>query len=473
MRSYVRISISFVCTITEISLCQNKLLETLLLSDAISESEVSRDQGAEQCLAPTRSTLFRKQALDTCSVRQYGTVILTRAISNLVSTCVSLLFVLLLILFFLFFETTRKAPIHGILVPTAGVIRVFANQVGVIKQIRIKEGQVVREGEILFVVSGERSTSDPRTTEALISKLLEERRDSFYTELKQNKMQLAQRHATLQQRALDLQREIERLDKQMLIQTQRIALSEETVVRFTQLKATNYISTAKLQEQEAELLDQRQRLLEIERIKSVTQRDLASAKLEELDLTMQAMRDENSLRRNASILEQDLTENMAKREIAVRARQSGTITTIAANLGQTVGITTPLASILPAGSELEAEMYVPSRAVGFIKPGMIASLRYQAFPYQKFGQHPARVREVATTSISPQELTTSAVIMPASSPFEPVYRIRLKLEQQTVRAYGTVMPLRSGMLVDANVVLERRKLYEWILEPLISISGRI
>ncbi|BDT56839.1 hypothetical protein MasN3_03330 [Massilia varians] len=118
-------------------------------------------------------------------------------------------------------------------------------------------------------------------------------------------------------------------------------------------------------------------------------------------------------------------------------------------------------------------MYVPSRAVGFIKPGMTALLRYQAFPYQKFGQHAARVREVATTSVRPEELPTSAAAMPGASQSEPVYRVRLELDQQTVRAYGTAMPLRSGMLVDASVMLERRKLYEWVLEPVFSISGRL
>jgi len=118
-------------------------------------------------------------------------------------------------------------------------------------------------------------------------------------------------------------------------------------------------------------------------------------------------------------------------------------------------------------------MYVPSHAVGFIKPGMTAMLRYRAFPYQKFGQHPARVREIATTSVRPEELPTSAAAMPGAAQSEPVYRIRLELDQQTVMAYGAAMPLRSGMLVDANVMLERRKLYEWVLEPLFSISGRL
>jgi membrane fusion protein len=224
------------------------------------------------------------------TVRQYGTVILTRPVSHVILTCVFVTLALLLIAFFAFFETTRKAPIQGMLVPTAGVIRVFPNQVGVIKEIRIKEGLHVREGDILFVVSSERGTSSLRSTETLISELLAQRRDSFHTELQQAKAQAGHRRAALQQRAQDLEGEIKRLDNQALMQKQRIALSEQTVARFAQLKVTNYISAAQLQEREAELLDQHQRLLEIERIRSATQRDLASTHGEELAVAVQALR---------------------------------------------------------------------------------------------------------------------------------------------------------------------------------------
>lgn len=426
-----------------------------------------------QSVDVVRKSLFRQQAIEHVTVRQYGSVILTRHASHLVLTCVFVTLALLIIAFFAVFQTTRKVPIQGMLVPTAGVARVFSSQVGVIKEVHVKDGQFVRDGDILFVVSSERSTSDPRSTEALISELLAQRRDSFRTELLQAKTQSRSRRTALQQRALDLESEIKRLDNQALIQKQRVLLSEQNVARFAELMATNYISAAQFQEREAELLDQRQRLLEIERIRSTIRRDLASTQAEEKDVALQALRDENALRRSASTLEQDLTENEARREIPVRARQSGTITAIVATLGQTVSAATSLASILPEGSNLEAEMYVPSRAIGFIKPGMTAMLRYQAFPYQKFGQHPARVREVVTTSVRPEELPSSAASMPGAAQSEPVYRIRLELDHQTVRAYGAAKPLRSGMLVDASVMLERRKLYEWVLEPLFSISGRL
>lgn len=444
------------------------------MRDAITTpEESSKSLPLEQSSSFPANSLFRKQAIEHVTSSQYGKVVLTRPISYTVLTCVFVTLASLLIAFFASFETTRKETIQGMLVPSAGVIRAYPNQVGVVKKIDVREGQFVREGDILFVISSERNTAEPRSTEALISELLVQRRDSIHTELQHARAQSEQRRTALQQRARDLQGEIRQLDNQALIQQQRIALSEQTVVRFTQLKATNYISAAQLQEREAELLDQRQRLLEIERMRSSTHRDLASTEAEARDIAMQALRDENVLRRNASTLEQDLTENEARREIPVRAGQNGTITVIAANLGQTVSTATSLASILPEGNKLEAEMYVPSRAVGFIKPGMTALLRYQAFPYQKFGQHPARVREVATTSVRPEELLTSAAALPGAAQSEPVYRVRLELDQQTVQAYGTAMPLRSGMLVDASVILERRKLYEWVLEPLFSISGRL
>jgi membrane fusion protein len=55
---------------------------------------------------------------------------------------------------------------------------------------------------------------------------------------------------------------------------------------------------------------------------------------------------------------------------------------------------------------------------------------------------------------------------------EPLYRIRLKLKQQSVLAYGKPINLKPGMLLNASIILEHRRLYEWILEPLFSISGR-
>ncbi|MCL6482665.1 MAG: HlyD family efflux transporter periplasmic adaptor subunit, partial [Janthinobacterium lividum] len=200
-------------------------------------------------------------------------------------------------------------------------------------------------------------------------------------------------------------------------------------------------------------------------------RDLATTEADVRDLQVQAQRDTEGLQRNVSAIEQDLTENEARREILVRAAQDGMVTAITTELGQTVAANSVLASVLPQGAQLEAEIYAPSRSVGFIMPGMTVLLRYQAYPYQKFGQYPALVREVASTSLRPEELSMPSAVSGTSG--EPLYRIRLTLQRQSVQAYGETLPLKSGMLVDASVLLERRRLYEWVLEPLFGISGRL
>ena len=44
---------------------------------------------------------------------------------------------------------------------------------------------------------------------------------------------------------------------------------------------------------------------------------------------------------------------------------------------------------------------------------------------------------------------------------------------QAVRAYGRQYPLQSGMELDANIELDRRRLYQWVLDPLYSVRGRL
>jgi membrane fusion protein len=352
------------------------------------------------------------------------------------------------------------------------VIKVVPVQTGTVKEKRVREGQPVSAGDVLFVLTSERSAAagDAQKT---ISTLLEGRRDSYRTELDHLTLQTRQRTDALNKRMADIKSDMQRLDNQIVLQRQRVALSEQAWQRFSDLQASRFISAAQLQDKEADLLDQRQRLGDLWRSRTASQRELDTAEADLRDLKVQAERDAAALHRNVSMVEQDLTDSEARREIFIRSPQSGVVTAITAELGQTVSTGQAVASVLPSSSNLEAEIYAPSRSIGFIKPGMQVLLRYQAYPYQKFGQHSATVTEVASMSLRPEDMALPGVTLPAGAAAEPLYRIRLKLDKQTVKAYGQDMPLRSGMLADASVLLERRHLYEWVLEPLFSVSGRL
>lgn len=126
----------------------------------------------------------------------------------------------------------------------------------------------------------------------------------------------------------------------------------------------------------------------------------------------------------------------------------------------------PVMAILPDNGPLYAELYVPTRARGFLTTGQPVLLRFHAFPYQKFGTHPARIDEISATVMVSDALPVALALN------EPVYRIRASLEAQFIHAYGETVALRPGMLLDAEIVKDRRTLIEWLFEPILSMSKR-
>ena len=138
---------------------------------------------------------------------------------------------------------------------------------------------------------------------------------------------------------------------------------------------------------------------------------------------------------------------------------------------------TPLLSIVPPTSRLEAHLYAPSRSIGFVRTGQRVQLRYQAFPYQRFGHYEGVVAAISRAALSPAELPpqlaglTSVTGVAAGAAAEPIYRITVSLTSQTVTAYGAQTPLQPGMTLEADVALERRRLFEWMLDPLYAVTG--
>ena len=416
--------------------------------------------------------LFRPEAVHHAGHASIGSILLARPLRFSFLVALFTAIVAALLTFIALSTYTRKAQVIGILLPSQGLIRLFPAHGGIVILRHVQEGQSVYAGDPLFVIANERPDTANSSAERNISALLRSRRESFEAEQAQQQRQSAQKIATTRRRASELQADIDRLDGQSVLQARRIALAESTLQRFASLLTDNFVSSAQVQDKQAELLDQQQRAAELQRARAAMQRDLLAAEAEVRDLALQAQRDQQASQRAISALEQDLVENEARREVVVRAPQDGTVSAIAAEAGQSVSATQALASLVPSGSVLEAELYAPSRAAGFVKPGMQVLLRYQAFAYQKFGQARGTVREVASSAMRQDDLPLPGVAG-TSLGAEPLYRVRVKLESQGVSVYGSPQPLRTGALLDASILLERRRLYEWLLDPLYSAIGRV
>jgi membrane fusion protein len=417
--------------------------------------------------------LFRQAALVHVGWPMYGGILLARPVSYFFLTSLFVLIAVAIVAFFVGFSYVRKAQVSGVLLPSQGLIRVIPSQAGVISERRVNDGDTVYADDILFTLTSERTSATQGNAEQVITSLLRVRRESLVRELEQSKQQTSQRMEAAHRRADDLAAEMLRLEGQVDLQRQRTDLASQTFQRYTSLQNARFISTLQMQEKQADLLDQQQRLTELVRAKAGVARDLEQVRADQRDLKLQGLRDVQAIERNIAGIEQELAENEARREFVVKALHEGTVTAINAEPGQAVTANRALAVLLPSDSELIAELYAPSRAAGFVKPGMDVLIRYQAYPYQKFGPAHGVVREVANTSMHPDELILLGATASSNKGSEPVYRIRVKLDRQTVTAYGIEESLRSGALLDASILLEKRRLYEWVLEPLYTITGRL
>ncbi len=153
----------------------------------------------------------------------------------------------------------------------------------------------------------------------------------------------------------------------------------------------------------------------------------------------------------------------------VKAPRAGIVATLLIKPGETVSAGEPLLTVVPRRSRLEAQLLVPSSAIGFVRRSQQVVLRYQAFPYQRFGLYFGRVVQVSRSALSPQEV---AALVGQQSTI-PLYRVMVRLRDQTVRAYGQPVALRPGMTLHADILLDRRRLIEWVLEPLYGFSRRM
>jgi membrane fusion protein len=133
------------------------------------------------------------------------------------------------------------------------------------------------------------------------------------------------------------------------------------------------------------------------------------------------------------------------------------------------------ATVTPsAPGSLAAHLYATSRTVAFVQPGQPVRLRLAAYPYQKFGMARGTVRSVSHTPLSARDLpagAASALPGGARGP-EPLYVITVALETSSMEAAGRSQPLQPGMALEADVAQERRRIWEWLLEPALAASGK-
>jgi membrane fusion protein len=406
-------------------------------------------------------SLFRQEAIDAQREKYLGATTLARPVAYWVYTLLAAAIALLLLAVAIWGEYTRRERVEGFLALDVGAARVLIPDPGRVAELLIKEGDEVHAGEPIARITYDRSTAETTAAELASRRALLEREQSQLRELGE------QQAAQARRRAKDLDAELAQADREIRLLETRVKSARDEASRYQKLAADKFVSDLVAKQKQDEVTDQEIKLQALRRTRAQVERDLATAKMEEPAIQLRSRGQVDQVARQLSEIQESLANAEARRETVIKAPVSGTATNIAVVQGQSVPADTPLATILPRGSGLHVELMVPSRAIGFIQKGQQVVLRYEAFPHERFGQYRGTVAEISRNVWAPGERIGPLVVR------EPVYRVDVKLERQGVSALGNEIPLRPGMLVNADILLERRTLLEWLFEPVLQLRGRL
>lgn len=411
--------------------------------------------------------LFRQEVIDENTHRLDGTISLLQPPIFKLLAILILLLLITSIVFLSIGSYTNKERVIGVLQPDLGMLKLGSPQTGIITEIFVTEGQQVNKGQSILRIQSEKYGIDGiGVNQSLIKQY-----NTQLMNLNKKRSQQKKRHQLQIDRSksarINLKSQLVQINLQYHLLKERIKINNEIVEQLRSLSGTGYVSNLELKRQSDTLLSVKHQASAMlsEKISIISQ-------IEELDNQLAQVRIEQSqimdeFEKQAGEIEMQLISIKQQKLGELRSPSDGIITGLLVKAGQKIIINDNLLSLVPSDSQLQAILYVPTSAFGFIEKGQETRLRYHAFAYEKFGIYQGSILEVSENVIFPSETSVPNIIT------NPSYRVIVKLDKNTITAYGREIPLRAGMTLDADIILENRSLLRWVFDPVYSIKGSL
>ena len=411
--------------------------------------------------------LFRQEALQATTEQQFGVPIVLTPWSWWALTG---FFVALAAGTLIFLSTAtfpRKETAAGILRYPLGELRVAPPRGGILKTAFVRDGQDVVAGDVLAFITTEQHMKEGDVYDARVLAAIQREREML-------EARLAALNAAEPLQTQALRERIAGIGEQLV----ELQGSRQTRTARAQLAAESYAAAATLAAQGVYSAEQRrvrqQQALALDHSVSELASQIIALGSQRTDLVLQLARLPSEVAQTrASVLgaiealEEKRASAAAQNGFSLIASTAGTITSLQAQAGQPVESAKPLMTLIPQGSVLQAELYVPSRAIAFVSEGQPVRLLFDAFPHTRFGPGRGRVAQVSSAVLRPEEVTAAVKVG------EPVYKVLVSLDATVMRAYGKAVPLQSGMALTADILLESRSFLDLLMDPLLAARARV
>jgi len=407
--------------------------------------------------------LFRQEVIEAGRERLAGTVVAATPPKARLYVLVLLAAAAGMAALLVFGQYASRAQVKGVLAFDAGIARVYPGTPAEIRSFHVREGMKVPAGAPLVTLSisqGQGGVGGQLTQLAAQDTELG-RQQELALELG------ATESDALAKQKTSLAEGIGSLERQRSFAVDQARLAEAATRRATRLAAEGAGTQRQVEDSRSAMLARRSEIESItERL--VAQREtLRSIDAQITQRTIEARRSGAEIGAQRAALAEQRAALSRLDQIVLTAPVGGEIGDISGEVGQRARPDSSLVTIVPSGSRLEVWLYAPSRAVGFVRQGQEVRLHFDAFPYQKYGAGRGRVTAVSRVPIEPSALDSALGIE------EPVFRIRVSIDEAVPKLGGNAGALlRPGMTLSANLVLERRSLWEVLFNPVRSAFAK-
>lgn len=184
--------------------------------------------------------------------------------------------------------------------------------------------------------------------------------------------------------------------------------------------------------------------------------------------TYQLLKDEISrLEHQKNTLQMEIIQHRHQKISVIRAPMDSRIASVMFHAGQNVDTTKPLMKLIPSEAHLEANLFIPVDKSGFIQKNDLVTIRYDAYPFTRFGTAKARIQTIDQSILTDDE-ENNPIRMG-----QPYYKAIAILEKQSIQVYGREKKIQQGMTLSAVMMGSKRKIWQWIFDPVFSFYGGI
>lgn len=409
--------------------------------------------------------LFRKEAVQHATVRLSGDVLLATPVSAGILAALGCGFVAAVALLLANLTYARKEVATGWLVPERGLLTVTTREGGQVAEVFVHEGDTVGpSAKLVRLLLGDSGAQLDARSELGRARADEQR--AAQARFAAGDLEVAAERARLRSRRGALRKQIDETERRVTLQDERLMLAKRAISRTETLVAQGYGASGTVDTRRSEALAIESELRALQSQLVSLRRDEAEVGMDERALSARQARQNAEAAAWQAEFSGRAAGERAETQFIARAPSAARVLALPFRQGQSAPPGGTIAMLMPAASRLEAEIFVPSRAVGFIRPGQQVTLMYDAFPHERFGVGKGMVRSVSETPILVSEATAGKVVLE-----EPAFRVRVSLDRDSIAAYGRTIPLQVGARLRANIVIDQRSLWEWVFDPISVIRG--